>query len=181
MNGTLKDSLIQLFSVYQKPITWISVAKLPLVYVLSFLVFFGEEYGWRYFLQPIMQKKFGLRLGVILLGIVWGLWHVPLDLFYYSNQAGLQMIVGQIITCVGLGIFFAYAYMKTQNIWVTVCMHFLNNNLIPIIQGNYASDVLQNQVATWKQDLVSFVITAILFGFFLLAPIFRKKKPLLDK
>ena len=47
------------------------------------IIFFGEEYGWRYYLQPVLQKRFGLRAGVIILGVVWGLWHIPDDLFRY--------------------------------------------------------------------------------------------------
>ena len=39
---------------------------------LSYLAFFGEEYGWRYFFQPALQKKYGLRKGVIFLGVLWG-------------------------------------------------------------------------------------------------------------
>lgn len=35
------------------------------------ILFFGEEYGWRGFLQEKMQTKFGKRMGVILLGIIW--------------------------------------------------------------------------------------------------------------
>lgn len=31
----------------------------------------------------------------------------------------------------------AYVYMKTENIWVPVAVHFLNNNLIPVFAGNY--------------------------------------------
>ena len=29
---------------------------------------------WRYYLQPLLQKKFGLKGGVILLGCVWAVW-----------------------------------------------------------------------------------------------------------
>lgn len=56
---------------------------------LSYLAFFGEEYGWRYFFQPALQKKYGLRKGVILLGVLWGLWHIPLNFLYYSPKTGV--------------------------------------------------------------------------------------------
>ena len=55
------------------PMLWMWVMViLPLNFVLSFTAFFGEEYGWRYYLQPILQQKFGLRRGVIVLGLLWG-------------------------------------------------------------------------------------------------------------
>ncbi|MDQ9788657.1 CPBP family intramembrane glutamic endopeptidase, partial [Acinetobacter baumannii] len=85
-------------------------------FFLSVPAFFGEEYGWRYYLQPLLQKKFGLKGGVIVLGVVWGLWHLPVDFFYYTTpDQGFLAAIGQQITCITLGIFFAYAYMKTKN------------------------------------------------------------------
>lgn len=53
-----------------------SAAFLLAIFPISFIGYLGEEYGWRYYLQPILQKKYGLRAGVVILGIVWGLWHV---------------------------------------------------------------------------------------------------------
>ncbi|MCS4523181.1 CPBP family intramembrane metalloprotease [Clostridium botulinum] len=47
---------------------------------------FGEEYGWRYFLQTAFQERLGKRKGIIFLGIIWGIWHLPLNLFYYSPK-----------------------------------------------------------------------------------------------
>lgn len=156
--------------------TWIMILALPINFLLAFVAFFGEEYGWRYYLQPMLQKRFGLRTGVIILGILWGLWHLPINFFYYSPGAGLISAAGQQITCITLGIFFAYAYMKTDNIWVPVILHYLNNNLIPILSGNYSADVLQNQSITWASLLPALILNGLAFGFFLLAKPFRRKK-----
>lgn len=148
---------------------------------LSWVMFFGEEYGWRYYLQPIMQKKFGLRLGVILLGIIWGLWHAGLDCMYYSTETGLQMIVAQQITCISLAIFFGYVYMKTENIWTIAILHFLNNTLVAVfrqvLMGKATGDmnVFQGQTVTWSQIPQS-VIAALVFVIFIFAPIYGKKK-----
>lgn len=155
--------------------TWINIAMLPVNFFLTFIIFFGEEYGWRYYLQPIMQKKFGLKAGVIILGVVWGLWHIPLDFWYYSTDTGLAMAVAQQITCISLGIFFAYAYMKTNNFWVPVILHYLNNNLIPIFSGNYSSSVLENQVVRWS-NLPVMLLISLVFCVFLFAKPFREEK-----
>lgn len=99
------------------------------------MAFFGEEYGWRYYLQPLLQKKFGLKGGVILLGCVWAVWHLPIDFFYYTTpDMGLAALASQFVTCISLGIFMAYTYMKTQNIWVPIIIHFLNNNMVVVFQ-----------------------------------------------
>ncbi len=157
--------------------TWINLLFMPVNFLMVFIAFFGEEYGWRYYLQPILQERFGLRKGVLILGVVWGLWHLPCDFFYYvTPDKGIIMTVSQIITCVTLGIFFAYAYGKTNNIWVPVILHFMNNNLAPVITGTYSADVLQNQDVTWGMIPSAVLINGILFGFFLLSGVFREEK-----
>lgn len=162
--------------IMAQPESWIYLAVMPVNFFLVMVPFFGEEYGWRYYLQPLLQKHFGLRKGVILLGIVWGLWHLPVDFFYYSPGSGLQAAVSQQITCITLGIFFAYAYMKTNNIWIPVALHYINNNLVPVITGNYSTDVLENQAITWAALIPALIINGVLFGGFLLSGVFAEKK-----
>lgn len=153
--------------------TWIQLAVLPVNFFLLYTAFFGEEYGWRYYLLPLMQKRFGIRGGVLVLGVVWGIWHLPVDLFYYTQDSQLLMVLAQQVTCITLGIFFAYAYMKTDNIWVPVVLHFMNNNLIPILSENYSASVLENQTVTWSELLASLVMNSLFFGLLLLAKPFR--------
>lgn len=162
--------------IMAQPNTWIYLAVLPVNFLLVAAPFFGEEYGWRYYLQPLLQKKFGPRGGVIILGIVWGLWHLPVDFFYYSPGYGLQAALSQQITCITLGIFFAYAYMKTNNIWVPVILHFINNNLAPVITGTFSADALKNQVITWGSLIPALIINGILFGGFILSKVFSQEE-----
>ncbi len=174
--NTMPQTLDAYLQLTQNSLFWASVISLPINYVLTVIAFFGEEYGWRSYLQPIMQKKFGLKLGVILLGIVWGLWHIPVDTMFYTEDSVPQMIIGQIITCVFIGIFFGFVYLKTNNIWICVCMHFLNNNLIPIFTGTFTADVMQNQHVPWFYLIEIFVLDLVVFGLFIFAKEYRKKK-----
>ena len=156
------------------PLNWFSAVMIMLNFPITMIAFLGEEYGWRYYLQPIMQKKFGLRLGVILVGVIWGIWHTAADFMFYSTTSGPQLLVTQIITCVTMGIFFGYAYMKTQNIWAIAIMHFINNNYVVIFTGGDVN-VLQNQSLTWSQIPIM-LIRSLIFALFIFAPIFNKKK-----
>lgn len=177
INFAVTGQLNLFTSILTSPDTWIYIASMPLSFLLAFIAFFGEEYGWRYYLQPILQKRFGLRYGVLILGLIWGLWHLPVDLFFYTSPSqGLIMLVSQMITCVTYGIFFGYVYMRTNNIWAVVVIHFFNNNLIPVISGTYSADVIQNQAVSWAQIPWALLLNGILFGLFLLAKPYRKKK-----
>ena len=146
-----------------------------LTYLMGILMWYGSTKGYDLTVFPTAQMMYPVA-GVIVLGVVWGLWHIPDDLFYYTKTSGIQMIFVQQITCISLGIFFAYAYMKTQNIWVPVCLHYLNNNLIPIISGTLSADVLENQNVSWRDLPVAVVLNGLCFGFFLLADVFKKKE-----
>ena len=176
ISGNLKVYLSEYAALIQNKMFALSVISLFINYPLTIIAFLGEEYGWRFFLMPIMQKKFGMKLGVIFLGIVWGLWHIPVDVMFYTEDSVPQMIVGQMITCVFMGIFFGYAYLKTDNIWVPVAMHFLNNNLIPIITGTFTADVMQNQHVEWLYLIEVLVLDFIFFGLFIFAKEYRGRK-----
>ncbi len=154
--------------------SWMNAAVIMINFPLTMIAFLGEEYGWRYYLQPIMQKKFGLRLGVVLAGVIWGIWHIAADFMFYSITTGPQLLVTQILTCVSVGIFFGYAFMKTGNIWLIAIMHFINNNFVVIFTGGDVN-VLQNQSVAWS-DMPIMIIRSLVFAVFILAPIFNKPK-----
>ena len=154
--------------------TIITIITLPFSFFVTWIAFFGEEYGWRYYLQPIMQEKFGKRLGVLALGVVWAVWHLGADLMYYTREYGVQMFISQIITCVAIAIFWGYVYMKTNNIWIISFMHFLNNNIAALLNGG-GNESLQNQVITWSM-IPSHFISAVVFMLFIFAPLYGYKK-----
>ena len=43
-----------------------------------------EEIGWRGFAQPRMQRRYGPVVGTLILGALWGVWHLP---FFFGPLA----------------------------------------------------------------------------------------------
>ena len=147
--------------------------QLPLGFFFSLVNILGEEYGWRYFLQPLLQKKYGLRRGVLLLGIIWGVWHLPVKIMNSPQQWHFLLLM-QIITCISLGIFYAWAYLKTDNIWLPVILHYLNNGIVGFVSDNQAAD---EALATVSEMLLSglllLAVDLALFGWAIFSPCFR--------
>ena len=166
------DAWAEYLTYWQSSAPWLMALVLVPNFFLSFLPFFGEEYGWRYYLTPALQSRFGARRGALAVGVLWGLWHLPLNLFFYSPDSSLQSIVLQLVVCVTLGVFFTFAYEKCgKNIWVPVLLHYLNNNMILVWSGT--ADI-SNQIIGWGDVASAAVQYAIVFLPFLAAKCFKK-------
>lgn len=157
-------------------------AKTVFVYVVLFIsfftqsiMFFGEEYGWRFFLQPYMQEKYGMQKGILYVGILWGVWHLPLNLMYYSaGGTWFYSLLGQIVFCIGFAYFLGYVYNKTKSIWVVSYLHMVHNSMYFLMTGNFDVNALKDNVFTIETVLVVFGLSIV---FYLL---FGRKKEMLD-
>jgi len=100
---------------------------------LGLIIAFGEEYGWRGFLQSELSKLGRVR-GTALLGTIWGIWHWPVIWMGY-NYPG-QPILGSllmVIFCVELAFFLAFAVYKAKGVWIAAFLHGLNNQTISFL------------------------------------------------
>lgn len=182
LGGIFIVSLIQedvnsFIEPFKKIKTWIGLLLLPLSFLLSYLPFLGEEYGWRYFLQPALQERLGKRWGVIVLGLIWGIWHLPINIYYYSPETPLHSLLNQLIVCIAYSVFFGYVYMKTKNIWAISMIHYFNNALGAFLYGATGTDL----VYSWKAVLFNLVFLFIIYLPFLGAKEYRKEAKLENK
>ena len=107
----------------------IGVQSLLLGPFLGLLIAFGEEYGWRGYLQGELIKMGKIR-GILLLGVIWGLWHAPVIMMGH-NYPGYPLlgVLVMILYTVGLGFFLGYAMLKTGSVWMAAYLHALNNSI----------------------------------------------------
>ena len=155
---------------------WLAeILVIPMVF-LYVPFFFGEEYGWRFFLQPRLQKKFGKIKGVILLGVIWGIWHLPMVLFYYSTPKNFfYAVTTQIMCCIFLSIVFAYFYEKSGSLWCVVLLHFMNNAISTIVAVKQGG-IQELYSGDWMDLGVSFAVLAFVAILFLKTDVFTEKK-----
>lgn len=172
----ISNDLSTFWGFFRSEKIFYAISLIP-TFFISFAPFFGEEYGWRYFLQPILQKKFGMIKGLVILGVLWGLWHLPLNLFYYSAKGSeIYSLLNQIFMCIGFSIIFGFAYGFTGSIWAPVLMHFFNNNLILFFTDSMDPSVIQNQEINMQGVLINAGLSLVIYGIFVFSKYNRDKK-----
>ena len=107
------------------------VALLPVQLLLTALLatplLWGEEFGWRGYLQLRLFPGRPLRAAVAT-GVIWGLWHLPINLRGYNFPG--QPILGMLVFTVGtvlLSIFFGWLRHRTGSIWAPSLAHAATN------------------------------------------------------
>jgi len=89
---------------------------IPIVFIQQTLIgsSMGEELGWRGFALSDMQKKWGATMASLILGLIWGIWHLPLALNpddIRSQTPFLFTLLGTIASAV----LFTWVYNHTRN------------------------------------------------------------------
>jgi membrane protease YdiL (CAAX protease family) len=101
--------------------------------ILAIVIAFGEEFGWRGYLQSELFKLGRVR-GVLLLGIIWGAWHWPLILmgYDYPRHPFLGMLLMTLYTT-GLAVVLGYAVLRSGSVLLSAYLHALNNQVVAFI------------------------------------------------
>ncbi|MCN9241101.1 CPBP family intramembrane metalloprotease [Streptomyces sp. RY43-2] len=64
----------------------------------------GEEIGWRCLLQPVLQTRFRPLAASVVVGVVWGLWHVQVLGRAPAYAAGFVLAATAMSVILGLGL-----------------------------------------------------------------------------
>lgn len=117
---------------------------IPLALFMSFLSGpWSEEFGWRgYALDPLL-KRLGILRGSIMLGLLWGIWHLPLFFMpqTWHGQIGFRFegFWTFMLYSVGLALVMSWVYLKTnRSILSGFMLHLAGNfssNLFAPVSG----------------------------------------------
>jgi len=94
----------------------------------------GEELGWRGFLQNELEKKHSTLKSSLIVGLLWGSWHLPLWLV--SGYVGIELLMYSfafMIAIVSLSIIMGFFYKLIKNLLIPIIMHLLFNFLLALI------------------------------------------------
>lgn len=103
--------------------------------VLTGLVTVGEELGWRGYLQKKLLERNTVGKSLVFLGVVWGLWHLPiiLDGYNYPEYPVLGGLFLFPLTMVAASFFLGWLTIKGRSFWPAVLAHGGVNSIMAVL------------------------------------------------
>ncbi|MGH6728859.1 MAG: CPBP family intramembrane glutamic endopeptidase [Sphingomicrobium sp.] len=121
----------------------------------------GEEIGWRGLLVPELAKRMNFRALVIVSGLIWAAWHIPV--MWLAGYSGQGTPFAYSLTCfvlmiVALGGVMAWMTLKTRSFWPAALLHATHNLFVQTVFDS-ATEARAN-TAWWTGEFgIGLVIT----------------------
>jgi uncharacterized protein len=138
----------------------------PMMIMLTIAAGIGEEFGWRGFALPRLQARHNALVSSIIIGIIWGMWHVSLFFIPGTVQYQWRMDEGLIVPVlaytlylVAASIQFTWVFNNTRgSVLLAAVMHGAGNawigGYIDVYRGHFGG-ILMFMV-------VSLVVSAVI-------------------
>jgi membrane protease YdiL (CAAX protease family) len=95
-------------------------------YLLMVLVCAQQEYGWRGYLQDALEQRVGLLPSSLLIGVLWGLWQLPLWFIPREPFARVSFVAFAVVT-IGLSVVYAWLYRASgRKLMVVMVYHAMS-------------------------------------------------------
>ena len=96
----------------------------------------GEEIGWRGYALPRLAARFGLARASLLLGLIWGVWHLPQFYIRGADTLGQSFFV-YLLQVTALSVAFAWLWARSQGSLLPVMLlHAAVNNSKDIVPSS---------------------------------------------
>lgn len=121
-SGNGMSDVINFFLLFGK-----QILPLILIFFYQFIIIWGEEIGWRGYALPKLQQKMHPIIASVLLGLLWGFWHLPLFWFagFVHQQMGLPFFI---LATVGYSMLYTWIYNGTRGSLLMMCLLHATNN-----------------------------------------------------
>lgn len=146
---------------------------------------FGEEFGWRGYMNQKMEPLIGTAGTVIVGGIIWGVWHAELTIEGHNFGtdypgypfAGIGMMC---LVCTFEGMILMWLTKKSGSIYPACIMHAMGNNGGKIVGQLFISGIPNDFQPTIPQNIVMSIPSYIICTIFLIFMLRDNKKKRMD-
>ena len=144
----------------------------------------GEEFGWRGFALPKLQNKYGPVVASLVIGTIWGIWHLP---SFFAPQGvvgaiaaaiGMVFIIPYTLGTIANSVFMTWVYNRSKasaliagiiwhaaiNFWAPVLLS--DSSLVAAREGTHLPTIAPNLYLTVLavQVVVAFVLIIVTKG-----------------
>lgn len=137
--------------------------------IINIIPTLGEELGWRGYLLPKLREFFSDRIALVISGIIWGVWHMPIIVMghnYGTSYIGYPWlgIFAMIVFCVVLGIIEGYISIKMESVIPAAMIHSTVNAGagLPILLSTAGYNTLLGPAITGLIGGFPFIILAVI-------------------
>ncbi len=117
-------------NLFDDPFPFTSLSALLLAMVFAIIKGPVEEFGWRGMALPLLQRKFTPIWAGLILGVIWGIWHMPAFLLSGTQQSEWSF-APFFIGCIALSIIVTPLFNRSNgSILLTAFFHFMLMNPI---------------------------------------------------
>ncbi|WP_158294464.1 MULTISPECIES: CPBP family intramembrane glutamic endopeptidase [Halorubrum] len=137
MLGTEAETIVAALSGADVAVPYAPAGQYLLTFAVTlFLAGALEELGWRGFLQPRLQQRFSALRASVVIGVVWGLWHVPMIL---TGTGGFTVFWEYMLNIIAMSVILGWLYNNTGGALPAVMIAHASHNMPRI--GDAAGDV----------------------------------------
>jgi membrane protease YdiL (CAAX protease family) len=122
------------FDALHAPTASVLVAYLPALIFQVLTTGLAEEPGWRDFALPHLQPRFGALRGTLVLGPLWGAWHLPLFLTEWGGpDVDWTVPVEFIASAVAFSVVMTWVFNRTgESLPAAMLLHSSVNNFFSV-------------------------------------------------
>jgi membrane protease YdiL (CAAX protease family) len=135
---------------------------LPNIYVFPlywlFNIFFAggqEEIGWRGYILPKLENKFGYLIGSLILGVIWACWHIPFWFIPGTTQSYVN-IFSYVLFTIGFSYLLSWIIELSNGKLLSGVIGHANINSFAVI---FPITVMENgspQIRFWLFSILTF-------------------------
>jgi membrane protease YdiL (CAAX protease family) len=119
----------------QLPPVAVFLAYLPALVLQMITTGVAEEPGWRDFALPRLQRRYGPLVGTLILGPLWGAWHLPLFLTEWGGwpQVNWTTPVEFVACAIALSVVITWVFNRTgQSLPLVMLLHTSVNTFFSV-------------------------------------------------
>ena len=113
----------------------VSPIVMAIPYFFLMLVIGGgqEEFGWRGYAQQPLQERYGIIPASLLIGVIWGFWHLPLWVMPGDGHSTYPFIAFVLMTT-SISVIYAWLFNNSgHKLIIVMIFHAMNNTAAPLL------------------------------------------------